>query len=51
MNLTKDVFLLKNTSNAGNFSTEMEGNIPWILLSFLLFMHVCEGKSFCTFNT
>lgn len=33
------------TWNAGNFSTEMEGNIPWIILSFLLFMHIGEGKT------
>lgn len=23
----------------------MEGNIPWIILSLILFMHICEGKS------
>lgn len=28
----------------------MEGNIPWIILSFLLFMNICEGKSNCTIN-
>lgn len=31
--------------NAGNFSTEMEGNIRWIILLFLFSVHNCEGKT------
>ena len=39
------IFTKRPTWNAGNLSTEMEGNIPWIILSFLLFMQICYGKS------
>lgn len=45
MILTKGCISTESSiQNAGNFSTEMEGDIPWIILSLLLFMHVGEGK-------
>lgn len=33
--------------NAGNFSTEMEGNAQWIIFSLLLCLHAGEGKFTC----
>lgn len=44
------IFVKSSTWSFGNVSTEMEGNIPWIILSFLMFIHDCEGTFDYSFN-